>query len=286
ALWRARGRPAIFMPVLLALVAYLPVSGLIPLNATVAEHWLYLPSAFLFLAVVAALDSFGLLRSRIMAACLALWVMALSARTFARTFDWKDQRTFLTRTIAAGGDSARMYINLGGLELSEGHLEAAHQAIDRALQKEPDHPLAFLNLSAVLIKQHDFPGARAILKKIKNPPELWARAEESLAVLENRETGKVNLQRLRLAARLGPPNWAIEQRYIRALADQNFPERAFIELKTCLVAAPYRAESWLMMSELLQKIGRPNEAAVALAEAEDKDVHLRERPDFPVSVAR
>ena len=108
--------------------------------------------------------------------------------------------------------------------------------------------------------------------------ERMGRAEESLAVLENRETGSVNLQRLRLAARLGPPNWSIEQRYIKALADQNFPDRAMIELKTCLVAAPYRAESWQMMSELLQKIGRPNEAAAALAEAEANDVHLHERP--------
>jgi len=116
------------------------------------------------------------------------------------------------------------------------------------------------------------------LKKVQQPPELWARAEESLAVLENRETGKVDLHRLRLAARLGPPNWAIEQRYIKALTDTGFPDRAITELKTCLVAAPYRAESWQMMSDLLQKIGRPNEAVAALAEAAARDVHLHDRP--------
>ena len=55
--WRARKRPAIFLPLLLAVVSYLPVSGLVTLNATVAEHWLYLPSAFLFLAGGMALDS-------------------------------------------------------------------------------------------------------------------------------------------------------------------------------------------------------------------------------------
>ena len=279
ALWRARGWPAIFLPLLLALVAYLPVSGLITLNATVAEHWLYLPSAFLFLAGTVAFDSLGWsagrgFRSKVALVCLTIWLLALPVRTFARTFDWKDQRTFLTRTIAAGGDSARMWINLGGLELSEGHLEAARKALDRALAKEADNPLARLNLAAVLIKQRDFPGARALLKKITNPPELWARAEESLAVLENRETGEVNLQRLRLAARLGPANWAIEKRYIKALADLNLPDRAITELKACIVAAPYRAESWQMMSELLQRIRRPNEAAAALAEAEAKDVHL------------
>ena len=105
----------------------------------------------------------------------------------------------MTRTIADGGDSARMLINLGGLELSEGHLEAARATLESALGKEPESALAQLNLAAVKIKERDFAGARELLKKITEPPELQARAEESLAVLENRETGMVDLMRLRLA---------------------------------------------------------------------------------------
>ncbi len=276
ALWRARHRPAIFFPLLLANICYLPISGIIALNATVAEHWLYLPSAFLFLAAAVALDSSG---SKAIHLCLTIWLLCLPVRTLVRTFDWKDQRTFLIRTIADGGDSARMLINLGGLELSEGHLEAARAALESALGKDPDSALARLNLAAVKIKERDFAGARELLTKITEPPELQARAQESLAVLENRETGTVDLMRLRLASRLGPSNWTIEQRYIKALADVGYPDRAITELKTCLVAAPYRAESWLMMSQLLHKIGRPNEAAIALAEAEADDVHLHDRPE-------
>ena len=198
ALWRSRRHPAIFLPLVLAVVCYLPISGLITLNATVAEHWLYLPSAFLFLAATAALESSGWLaaknfRSRMALALLTIWLLFLPLRTFLRTFDWKDQRTFLTRTIADGGDSVRMLINLGGLELNEGHLDAARQVLDRALAKEPENPLALLNLAAVTIKQGDFPAARALLKRVTGAPELRARAEESLAVLENRESGKVDL---------------------------------------------------------------------------------------------
>jgi hypothetical protein len=166
--YRARGRPAVFVPLLLALVCYLPVSGIIPLNATVAEHWLYLPSAFLFLAAVAAADAS---RSRILFACLLVWLLFLPVRTYLRTFDWKDQRTFLTRTIAAGGDSARMLINLGGLELSEGHLGAATNALKRALEKEPNNPLGQLNLATVKMKQRDFAGARQLVKAVNGPPD-------------------------------------------------------------------------------------------------------------------
>jgi predicted Zn-dependent protease len=169
-----------------------------------------------------------------------------------------------------------MWINLGGLELSEGHLEAAHAALDRALIKEPGNPLALLNLAAVTIKQGKFADARALLKRVTEPDELRARAEESLVVLENRESGKVDFMRLRLACRLGPPNWMIEKRYIKTLADSNYPDRAITELATCLATAPYRAESWQLMSELLQTVHRPKEAAIALSMAESSDVHLHD----------
>ncbi|MGH7936681.1 MAG: tetratricopeptide repeat protein, partial [Chthoniobacterales bacterium] len=213
---------------------------------------------------------------RLVTLCLTTWIFFLAGRTFLRAFDWKDQRTFLTRTIADGGDSARMLINLGGLELSDGHLSEARRALEYALVKEPDNPMALLDLGAVAIKERDFSRARQLLRKIKSPPEIEARAQEALAVLENRESGKVDLIRLRLAGRLGPANWSIEKRYINALADLGYPDRAIKELKTCIAIAPYRAESWQIMSELLRRIGRPDEAAVALAQAEAGDVHLHE----------
>lgn len=52
----------------------------------------------------------------------------------------------------------------------------------------------------------------------------------------------------------------IEKRYIKALADLNYPERAITELRTSLAVVPLPAESWQMMSTLLHRIGRPNEA--------------------------
>ncbi|MGI8438023.1 MAG: hypothetical protein ACR2NX_14185, partial [Chthoniobacterales bacterium] len=276
ALWLARRRPAIFLPLLLAVTSYLPISGLVRLNATVAEHWLYLPSAFLFLGAAVALDSLGGRTRRLLWICLTIWLVFLPVRTFLRCFDWHDQRTFLTRTIAAGGDSARMWINLANLEMNDGHLPEAQRDLEKALAKEPRNSLALLDLGAVAIRQRDFARARMLLTKITDPPALEARAQESLAVLENRETGRMNLLRLRLAARTGPANWSIEKRYIKALTDAGFPDRALTELKTCLGLAPYRAESWQLMSELLQRIHRPNEAAIALSQAEANDVHLHQ----------
>src|SRR6202171_6243694 len=146
-----------------------------------------------------------------------VWLAFLGARTFIRTFDWKDQRTFVERTIVSGGDSARMLINLGDLELSEGKLEDAAVHLHAALQKKPGQPLAVINLAAVALKQNDFKLARELLTRATQMPLVDAEAHQLLAVLENKESGKVDMMRMRLASRTGPPNWAIEKRYIQLL---------------------------------------------------------------------
>jgi predicted Zn-dependent protease len=288
---RARKRnPAVFIALLFALIAYLPVSGVVVLNATVAEHWIYFPSAFLFLAV--ALEIVGLeekLKSRrssaamAMAGLLLLWFVFLGARTFMRTFDWKDQRTFLERTIAHGGDSARMLINLGGLELTEGKLEDAAVHLHAALQKKPDQPLAVINLAAVALKQNDFKLARELLVRATQMPLVDAEAHQLLAVLENRESGKVDLMRMRLASRTGAPNWSIEKRYVQLLDETGGTAAAINELLSRLQPQWYRAESWKLLSDLHAKLGHSTQAAQALEQARAYDVHLQQSAPQPVS---
>jgi tetratricopeptide (TPR) repeat protein len=278
--WLVRSRkqkPAIFCCLVLAAIAYLPVSGVFHLNASVAEHWIYLPTAFLFLAAGLAISRLSI-PTIALGSVFALWFVFLGARTWVRTFDWKDQRTFLERTIACGGDSVRTLINLAGLELSEGHFDAAKKQLALALRKEPDQPLAVLNLASVAIRQNDFAAAHDLLNRATKMPLVEARAYELLAVLEHKENGRVDLLRLRLAARTGAPNWAIEKRYVEVLDQSGATPAAIAELKSCLATQWYRAESWQLLSELLAKAGRAGEAAEAKARAEAYDVHLDERP--------
>ena len=281
--WLARTRkrnPAVFACLLFATLSYLPISGIVALNATVAEHWIYLPSAFFFLAagleISAAAEKRSLRKSiTIFAGVLFLiWLAFLGTRTFIRTFDWKDQRTFLERTIASGGDSARMLINLGSLELSEGKLEDAAVHLHAALQKKPDQPLAVINLAAVALKQNDFKLARQLLDRATQMPLVDAQAHELLAVLENKKTGRVDLMQLRLASRTGPPNWSIEKRYVKLLDETGATSNAIAEIQHCLQTEWYRAETWQLFSRLLAKSSREKEAADALARARAYDVHL------------
>jgi hypothetical protein len=278
--WLMRSRKqdaAISGCLVLAAIAYLPVSGIFLLNATVAEHWIYLPTAFLFLAAGRAISRFSIFNT-VLGSALAVWFLFLGGRTWIRTFDWKDQRTFLERTLASGGDSARMLINLAGLELNDGQLDSAKKYLALALRKEPNQPLAILNLASVAIRQNDFTAAHDLLNRATKTPLIEARAYELLAVLEYKEKGRVDLLRFELAARTGPPNWAIEKRYVEALAQSGATPAAISELKSCLTTQWYRAESWQLLSELLTKAGQVAEAAEAKARANAYDVHLDERP--------
>jgi protein O-mannosyl-transferase len=272
-----RGDAAISGCLVLAAIAYLPISGIFLLNATIAEHWIYLPTAFLFLAAGLAISRFSISKP-VLGSALAVWFLFLGARTWIRTFDWKDQRTFLERTLASGGDSARMLINLAGLELNEGQLDSAKEHLALALRKEPNQPLAILNLASVAIRQNDFIAAHNLLDHATKMPLVEARAYELLAVLEHKENGRVDLLRLRLAARTGAPNWSIEKRYVEVLDQNGDTPAAIAELKSCLTRQWYRAESWQLLSEFLTKAGHAAEAAEAKARAEAYDVHLDERP--------
>ncbi len=278
---RARRRnPTVFACLMLAAISYLPVSGIVTLNASVAEHWIYLPTAFLFLAAAIQFADFFKTKERAVrlasTTIFALWLVFLGARTFLRTFDWKDQRTFLERTIAHGGDSARMLINLGSLEINEGKLDDAAVHLHAALQKKPDQPLAVINLAAIALKQNDFKLARQLLNRATEMPPVAASAQESLAVLEHKENGKVDFLRLHLAARTGPANWSIEKRYIKTLDETGATGKAIDELEHCLRTEWYRAESWQLLSQLLSKTGHAKEAGWALAHARNYDVHLTE----------
>jgi tetratricopeptide (TPR) repeat protein len=279
--WLIRSRkkdPATFACLILAAIAYIPISGAVPLNASIAEHWLYLPAAFLFLAAIIALSRFRV-PAPVAAAVFGLFLVGFCARTFLYTLDWKNQRTFLERTIAAGGDSPRMLINFASQELHDGQLDSAKKHLDAALEKEPNQPFAVINLAVVAIRKEDYAKAREILDRAKDLPVVDAQAQELFGILELKEHGQIDVRRFHLASRTGPSSWRLERRYIEVLDQTGNTPAAIRELAKCLQTQWYRAESWQLMSRLFSKSGPTREATEALEQAKAYDVHLMEHAE-------
>ena len=165
-------------------LAYLPTSNIVDLNATVAEHWLYLPSIGLLIFAAGCAIDFPLRYRKGIAAFASLAVIALGARSASRSSDWVTPETFYQRTIVAGGGSARLSTNLALIYSGRGEYEKAEEILRKVLENSPDFPVARNNLADVLHRQGKKAEAEAMfaesnaasVKTRKDYPHTWVAA--------------------------------------------------------------------------------------------------------------
>jgi tetratricopeptide (TPR) repeat protein len=247
----------------------------------VAEHWLYFSSAFLFAATALSLANTHAPRV-LLVAVYACWLAFLGVRTWQRNFDWKDQRTFVESTIKAGGDTARMWVNLGQLDSDDAartHDPARQQTAiadyQKALAKRPGLPFALLGLATAEMRARDYDSALKHLQQVEIIPFLRGEALKDRAALEYQQTGNVNLGLLYKATTLEPDNWDIQRAYITTLADSGKINEAAVALKAVVLKQPWRAESWKLIGDLFMRAGRADLAAMPYDRARMYDVHLK-----------
>jgi tetratricopeptide (TPR) repeat protein len=160
---RAVGQPVAFF-LAFFFVAAAPTSNLIiQIGSIMAERFLYLPSVGLAGCLVAAICALGR-RSRMRRpaiarigwAALAVVCLGLTARTYARNLDWKDELSLWTSAVNVCPGSAKAHYNLGKtLETMPGRLSEAIAEYRMALQIDPDHADVHNNLAGALLT---FPG--------------------------------------------------------------------------------------------------------------------------------
>jgi tetratricopeptide (TPR) repeat protein len=280
--WRARSAAGLCLCA--AVISYLPISNLFSLNATVAEHWLYVPGAFLFIATVlcahAALASWNAGSRIIVRTLLIVWISFLAGRTWAQQAAWRDQRTFLERMIATGGDTARMHINLGNLDSAAGDHPAALAHFRAAIARAPEQAMAWFGLANAAIRARDFATAHTALEKAQVSPLLQAEILQARAILEHLETGRDTTDLLHQAVASAPRNWGIRKRWLEHLDERGQTAEAARELHDFVGRDSYRAESWLLLGRFLEKLQQPGAAAAAYEQAAARDVR------DPISRAR
>lgn len=260
---------------------YLPISNLIPLNATVAEHWLYLPSVgfliFLGGCVVELPPRFR--RTSIAFACLAL--IGLSARSLVRSTDWADEETFYTRTIAAGGSSTRAAVNLAEVYSSKGNLKGAERVFRRVLELTPDYPMARNNLANLLHKQGRKAeaealfdsSAKAAVETRKDYPGTWVAAI-NLAHLKRAEGDLAGtLKILEQARRDYPETWEVIRFQADVLRTSQEPEAAMQLVKDFAGKNWWHYEASVALGRLYAEEGDAENAAAAWRHASWLDVH-------------
>lgn len=260
---------------------YLPISNLIPLNATVAEHWLYLPSVgfLIFLAGCVLVLPVRFRRASIAVACLA--VAGLSGRSLVRSTDWADEETFYTRTIAAGGSSTRAAVNLAEVYSRKGNIKGAERVFRRVLELTPDYPMARNNLANLLHKDGRraeaealFDGsAKAAVETKKDYPGTWVAAV-NLAHLRRAEGDLAGTLQILEQARLDyPETWEVIRFQAEILRISKRPEEAVRLVKGFAQKNWWHYEASIALGRLFAEEGNAESAAAAWRHASWLDVH-------------
>jgi len=119
----------------------LPVTHIIPHHELMAEHYLYIPSFGLFLAVGYLIGT-ALARQavspRLLYPAIVLILLALALRTMVRNRDWKDDLTLWTKTVETAPRAARARANLGKAYLRRDMDDLGRQELEVAVQIKPD----------------------------------------------------------------------------------------------------------------------------------------------------
>jgi protein O-mannosyl-transferase len=145
-----KGRRTRILGAIWFFAAYLPVSNIVQLNATVAEHWLYLPSVgFLIFLAGCAVELPRRFRPTLTAAAFVA-ILGFSVRSAVRSSDWGNEERFYKRTLAAGGMSCRVGVNLAQIYANRGEYALAEKMLQHILEISPDYPIARNNLANVL----------------------------------------------------------------------------------------------------------------------------------------
>lgn len=147
-------------------VTLLPVSQIVPHHEIVAEHYLYLPSAGIFLMGGTLLERILTPQRRqtaIMAA-FAVIVVLLGIRTAVRNRDWRDSETLWTKTIHTAPESARAHTNVGEIALRKGRFQQAYEEFSTALEIKPNDAVNHDNLAVVLLRHGRFDEAERHLR--------------------------------------------------------------------------------------------------------------------------
>ena len=262
-------------------LAYLPISNLLELNATVAEHWLYLPSVGFLIFLIGCCLDLPRHALRVAPAFALVLLLALGARSFVRSSDWADSETFYRRTLAAGGTSLRVALNLGQVYSSRGEHAKAEMLFRRVLKISPDYPIARTNLGDALFHQGKTAEANAIFAAAnklaeearKDHPRTWIAALNVAHMYYNEHKEPDALAVLAKARVDYPGTWELISFEAEVLRQSRGPESALPVVREFADAHWWHSAAFLALGRLQAEAGKGAEAEAALRHASWLDFH-------------
>jgi predicted negative regulator of RcsB-dependent stress response len=169
------------------LIAFLPVSNVLPLFNPMAERYLYLMAVGFVLVVGWGLQQ---LSSRRMASLvLAILCALLAWRTMDRVKDWEDDYSIWLSTLSAQPQSARAHTWLGLYQKDHGHREAARSLFQEADELNPQDVSGLLNLAVLAGEEGKYKEAERMLREAirRQPKNIQAHWNLAVALFHRQD---------------------------------------------------------------------------------------------------
>jgi tetratricopeptide (TPR) repeat protein len=271
---RGEGRSLRRFGALWFFVAFVPISNLIPLNAEVAEHWIYAASIgfLMFMAgVVAMLPPRAVRWSGALALAAAC---VLAVRTGVRAGDWANAERFARKTITSGGasPSPRILAYLAQELGRQGRVAEQEQIYRKTLAIYPGFMTARINLGLCLQKQGRAEEAKPLLDigraatVVADVPRTWNAALNAAGQLHKEGRSAEALALVREWKPANPHTWELRGFEANVLRETEGPRAALAVVEDYARAHWWHLPSQIGMASLQRETG---DFALALATARD-----------------
>lgn len=263
------------------IVAFLPISNLFPLNAQVAEHWIYLASIG-YLAFLAGCVMPLAPRWRTMTAYAAiLAVFALGVRTAIRAGDWSDAAKFYTRTIEDGGGTPRIFGNLAGTYARRGDYPKQEAILRRTLALFPEFTPARIGLGVCLVNQGRAEDAEPFLNFAKPSadevsrrfPRTWSAALNLAGVRAKAGATDEALAILAEARERSPDTWDLAKYEADLIEHSHGAASAIPAIERYASGHWWHEDAWMTLGQLRAAAGDSQAAIDAMRHASRLNIH-------------
>ena len=277
----APGRRLRLFGALWFVIAFLPISNLFPLNAQVAEHWIYLASIG-YLAFLAGCVLLLSPRWQNIVACTAMVaICALGVRTAMRAADWSDPATFYARTIEDGGGTPRIFGNLAGTFAKRGDYPKQEAILRRTLSLFPDFAPARINLGICLVNQGREAEAEEFLNFAKPAaedvsrrfPRTWSAALNLAGVRAKAGRSEEALAILADARARSPDTWDLAKYEADLTEHARGAASAIPGIERYAATHWWHEDAWITLGQLRAAAGDPQGAIDAMRHASRLDIH-------------
>jgi len=248
------------------LITILPQSNIYPLNAYMAEHWLYLPSVGFFLLLADALNYlYKQARFRMFAVIVVTGLSVFySYLTIAQNNYWKDPVSFYEKTLKYTPDSPKVLTNLAVVYNNSGKKKEAVELYKKLLEKNPNDSQLYNNLGVISREMGKNEEAVSLFKKAAeldpNNPSAYLNLGSLYGEMNNNEEA---ISLLKKAIELNPNSYPGYFTLGNTYKNMDRQEDAIAAYNKAIELNPDYSDAYNNLGIIYGNLGK-NETAVSL----------------------